>query len=229
MRKSEIIALLGSNGAGKSTLLRCIIGLTPISSGKVTSLGHAFESSPTTTQLKEIRQQTGFVFQSHHLVKQQSSLSNVCHGLFGRAGSWRGWNQRICRGDWRKLAMQALDEVNLAHLSHQRVSTLSGGQAQRVAIARALVRKPKLLLADEPAASLDPIAGGEVMSTLQRSARLHQSAVLFTTHNLEHALDYADRVLVLANGNIVLNECAAELSVDMLTERFHLSDEPREN
>ena len=212
----ERVALIGSNGAGKSTLLKCLIGHTPFCHGEVATLGEAFTRAPDARQLARMRQQIGFVFQSHGLVRRQSVLTNVVHGMLGLPGSWRAWHQSIATEEARESAMQALGQVRLSGKASSRADELSGGQAQRVAIARALVRKPRLLIADEPAASLDPIAGREVMELFSDLAREHRITLVFTTHDVAHAVDFSDRIVALKAGGVHFDLPTADVSDDML-------------
>lgn len=198
----ERIALIGSNGTGKSTLLKCLIGHTPFCAGEVATLGESFRASPSKTQLHRIRQRIGFVFQNHGLVRRQSVLTNVVHGKLGLAGGWRAWHQAIARQEFREQAMEALDQVNLTAKASARADELSGGQAQRVAIARALIRQPTLMIADEPAASLDPSAGRDVMEVFSELVRKNGITLVFTTHDMDHAVSFADRVIALKAGRV---------------------------
>ncbi len=196
------VALIGANGAGKSTLLKCLIGLLPSSQGEIMTLGESFSSTPSSAQLYRLRRQIGFVFQNHGLVGRQSVLTNVIHGKLGLPGSWRAWHHSLAQGNWREEAMQVLSEVKLSEKAKSRADELSGGQAQRVAIARALIRRPKLLIADEPAASLDPAVGRDIMKIFSDLAREHGITLVYTTHDMEHALNYSDRIIALKAGEV---------------------------
>ncbi|WP_416896627.1 MAG: phosphonate ABC transporter ATP-binding protein [Minwuia sp.] len=202
------VALIGANGSGKSTLLRCLIGLTPVSGGEILALGERFGDTLRAAQRARLRRQTGFVFQNHCLVRRRSVLSNVVQGMLGEPGSWRGFSQMTAPHAWREQAMEALDAVGLADRARARADQLSGGQQQRVAIARGLARTPKLLIADEPAASLDPAAGRDIMALFTRLVDERNLTLLFTTHDMEHAVSYADRIVGLKDGVIALNVTA---------------------
>jgi phosphonate transport system ATP-binding protein len=218
--EGETVALIGSNGAGKSTLLKCLIGLLPHSGGQVSVLDETFSGRPQAAQARRIRSDIGFVFQKHCLVSRATALTNVVHGMLGRAGSWRGWHQAIASPAWRQSAMEALDSVNLVHKANERVDQLSGGQAQRVAIARALVRKPKLFIADEPAASLDPKSGHDVMQRFVNLSKKNNITLMFTSHDMQHALQYAHRVIALKNGSIFLDQNSDDLTAQDLKGVF---------
>lgn len=211
LARGEATALVGANGTGKSTLLRCLMGLIPVTEGQVMLLGDD-TSAATDKALRALRARIGLVSQKHNLVPRLSVLSNVCHGLLGRHPGLRHWSHNLAPASSRKAAMQALEKVGLADLALRRADRLSGGQSQRVAIARALVGNPEVLIADEPCASLDPAAGEDVMDLFFALAREKGVTVVFTSHNIEHALRYGDRVLGLADGHLKLDASAATLS-----------------
>ncbi len=217
----ERVALIGSNGSGKSTLLKCLIGLHDITGGEVRTLGETFSLRPTSAQRQRLRRQTGFVFQKHCLVRRRTVLSNVVHGMFGLPGSWRGFSQTIAPNAWRFEALRALAEVSLADKAMMRTDALSGGQQQRVAIARALVRRPRLLIADEPAASLDPVSGRDVMRLFADLCRDHGIALLFTSHDMNQTLEFADRVVALRGGRIVFDKPSERVTQDDLGMVFN--------
>lgn len=220
VQEGERIALIGSNGCGKSTLLKCLIGLTPISGGQVTTLSAPLGSK---VERARIRQQTGFVFQKHCLVKRHSILSNVVHGMLGEAGSWRGFTQAFARDEWRNRALEALQAVNLSEFALSRADALSGGQQQRVAIARAIVRRPRLLIADEPAASLDPVSGRDVMMLFSQLSRERGLTLLFTSHDMAHAAEFADRIIALRAGKVFFDKPAVDVTDQDLKETFHVA------
>ncbi|MDT8327918.1 MAG: ATP-binding cassette domain-containing protein [Roseovarius sp.] len=215
LARGEATALVGANGAGKSTLLRCLLGLIPTSGGSVHLLGQPTNQA-TGRDLRNMRAQVGLVSQKHNLVPRLSVLSNVVHGLLGKHPGLRHWSHSLAPRSSREAAMQALERVGLADFAHRRADRLSGGQSQRVAIARAIVGAPKVLFADEPCASLDPSAGEDVMDLFFRLVRDQAVTVVFTSHNIEHALKYGDRVLGLAQGGIQLDATAASLSAAQL-------------
>ncbi len=216
----ERVALIGPNGSGKSTLLRCMVGLLPLTSGRVEALGETFASAPTPGQRARLRSQLGFVFQFHGLVKRRTALSNVIHGLVHEPGGWRAFTHSLAPQAFRERAAQALEDVGLGDKATARADALSGGQQQRVAIARALVRRPRLLIADEPAASLDPAAGRDVMALFASLAGAYGATLLYTSHDMEHARAYSDRVIALRAGGILFDAPSAAVSDAMLTEVF---------
>ncbi len=218
--RGDRVALVGANGSGKSTLLKCMIGLHPNSGGSVRVFGEEFAAKPSAQQRVVIRRQTGFVLQRPCLVARRSVLSNVIHGMLGDPGSWRGFTHQFGKAEWRERAMAALEDVNLADKALQRADSLSGGQQQRVAIARALVRKPQLLIADEPAASLDPAAGKDVMGLFNELCERHGITLLFTSHDMEHAVSFSSRLIVLKGGRLTHDLPSLDVTEDILSEAF---------
>jgi len=217
IHRGEAVALIGANGAGKSTLLRCLLRLVEPDAGDVLVLDERIRGlSPR--GLRRVRTRVGVVFQKHNLVPRLSVLSNVIHGALGRSGL-AALHHATAPTALRHEALAALDRVGLAHLARQRADTLSGGQSQRVAIARALMQRPEALFADEPVASLDPAAGEEVMALFSGLAREAGLTLLFTTHNMAHALAHADRVIGLRTGRVALDR-PAERGLAPLLERF---------
>jgi phosphonate transport system ATP-binding protein len=225
IRQGERVALIGSNGCGKSTLLRCLIGLHEVSGGEVTALGETFTRLPSSAQRARLRRRTGFVFQKHCLVRRRSVLSNVIHGMMSEPGSWRAFSQMTAPEPWRRAAMDALGMVNLADKAAERADALSGGQQQRAAIARALIRRPALLIADEPAASLDPVSGQDVMALFSRLCVDHGITLLFTSHDMAHARSFADRIIALKGGRVLFDKSASTTTDADLDEVFRV--EPR--
>lgn len=219
VRRGESVALIGANGAGKSTLLRCCMRLLEPDQGRVQLLGqdvtHLCERP-----LRSLRARIGFVFQRHQLVPRLSALSNVIHGCLGRSGTPRYWLQSWAPRLVREEAMHCLERVGLTAIAGQRVDTLSGGQSQRVAIARALMQKPAFVMADEPVASLDPQAGEEVMELFVQLLRDEGVSLLYTSHHLEHAVRYSDRVIGLRQGQVEIDRPALYQDIHELRQIY---------
>jgi phosphonate transport system ATP-binding protein len=215
----ERVAIIGANGAGKSTLLRCCLRLLDPDRGRVVLLGHDL-STCRRGELRRVRAEVGMVFQKHNLVPRLSVLSNVLHGALARRAGPRCWFQGLARHEDRAYALHCLEQVGLADLADRRADRLSGGQSQRVAIARALMQRPRALFADEPAASLDPKAGEEVMALFADLAVRQGLTLVFVSHHLDHALTYADRILGLRNGTLALDSTPARENGGTLREVF---------
>ena len=210
--RGESLALIGPNGAGKSTLLRCLLRLIEPDAGQVRMAGRNI-GAMNRAELRSLRASCGFVFQKHNLVPRLSALSNVVQGALARDGyNARCWFQWTAPRRAREEALDCLDRVGLADIAERRADQLSGGQSQRVAVARALMQRPRFLFADEPAASLDPAAGEEVMGVFANLARLEGLTLIFTSHDLQHALHYADRVVLLRDGGVALDAPTAHVT-----------------
>ncbi len=211
----QAVALIGSNGSGKSTLLRCCLRLIEPDGGSIWLRGKNI-SLLKERALRAVRSTVGFVFQKHNLVPRLKVLTNVIHGAQSRRSGPRTWLHALAPDGIRHQAMRCLDLVGLTHLASQRVDQLSGGQSQRVAIARALMQRPKVILADEPAASLDPVAGEEVMGVFVELIRKEGLTLFFSSHNLEQAIRYSDRIIGLRDGRIELDIGASPVDLDRM-------------
>lgn len=220
--RGEMIALIGPSGSGKSTLLRSISGLQTIDSGEgvITAFGGAVQQKGRLSdKVRDARIRIGFIFQQFNLVGRLSLFSNVALGSLGRIPFWRGM-----LGAWpaetKAAAMAALARVGVAEYAGQRANTLSGGQQQRGAIARALVQKAKIILADEPVASLDPVSARRVMELLRELNTVDGLTIVVTLHQVDYALRYCDRVVALKAGNIVYDGPSADLGKDRLIDIY---------
>jgi phosphonate transport system ATP-binding protein len=222
VNKGEMVALIGPSGSGKSTLLRSIDGLQTIDKGDgvITAFG-------TTTQAKgkvgekvrDARIRIGFIAQQFNLVGRLSLFTNVALGSLGRISYLQGLFGRWPE-ETKQAAMQALHRVGISDYAGQRANTLSGGQQQRGAIARALVQKAKIILADEPVASLDPVAARKVMEILRELNRQDGLTVIVTLHQVDYALRYCDRVVALKAGKVVYDGPPSGLQKPKLVEIY---------
>ena len=206
--RGETVALLGSSGAGKSTLLRCVNGLVRASSGSIVVPG--LPPPHLGRGLQRLRRHTAMVFQQHHLIGRQSVLANVLLGSVGARSSWASllpFSQRE-----RRQALGCLDRVGLLDKARVRADQLSGGQQQRVGIARALMQQPGLLLADEPVASLDPVTAESVLGLLRGICMADGLTAVVSLHQLDLAKRFADRIVGLAAGRVVVDCPASEFS-----------------
>ena len=219
----EMVALIGASGSGKSTLIRHIAGLDRGNHGTpccIDVLGRRLQSSgKLTSNARDIRRDVGVIFQQFNLVSRLPVLTNVLIGHLGRIPGWRGTCGFFSR-DEKQAAMNALARVGIADTARQRSSTLSGGQQQRAAIARALVQEAKLLLADEPIASLDPVASKRVMQTLSEINRTDGITILVSLHQVEYARRFCPRTIALRNGSIAYDGPSAALTNDFLRELY---------
>lgn len=221
--QGEMVALIGASGSGKSTLLRHIAGLMPADAGSQACIeidGRCVQRGGVIQRdVRHIRSQVGFVFQQFNLVDRLPVLVNVLVGRLHRMPWWRSWFQLFNRQE-RALALEALDRVGIADCHAQRASTLSGGQQQRAAIARTLVQGARVVLADEPIASLDPEASRNVMETLSRINREDGSTIVVSLHQVDMAKRFCRRVIALNQGRVVYDGPAANLSTALLRELY---------
>ncbi len=215
----EAVAVIGANGTGKSTLMRSLVRLTEVEDGQIDVLGEMVRTL-SGSRLRRLRSRVGFVFQKHNLVLRLSALSNVIHGAQARHSGPQAWAQWCAPASLREEAMHCLSKVGLADRAAQRVDSLSGGQSQRVAIARMLMQRPELVIADEPVASLDPKAGAEVMELLFKLTREAGLTLLFVSHHMEHAQTYADRIVGLGNGKVMMDVPSRNAQVHELKDFF---------
>lgn len=205
IRAGEFVGLLGASGSGKSTLLRALCGLELLdqAGGEVRLHGEAMQQhGQLSAQVRRLRRQTGIIFQQFNLVGRMDVLTNVLTGLLPTVPLWRSLIGRFTRQE-RLQALQALEMVGLADLAEQRASTLSGGQQQRAAIARTLVQGARIVLADEPVASLDPESTRRVMDILHQLNRSQNITVVVSLHNVSLARQYCDRIVALRQGQLV--------------------------
>ena len=220
--KGEMIALIGPSGSGKSTLLRSISALQTIDSGegRIEAFGGVVQANGRIAgDVRKTRTRIGMIFQQFNLVGRLTLFSNVALGSLGRISTVRGLFG-LWPAETKTAAMAALDRMGIADYAGQRANTLSGGQQQRGAIARALVQKAKIVLADEPVASLDPVSARRVMEALRTLNREDGLTVVVTLHQVDYALRYCDRVVALKAGRIVYDGPATGLKRDKLIDIY---------
>jgi len=206
VKRGEFISILGPSGSGKTTLLRSINGLEPIENGEV-----IFNNNKITKEnLPEVQRKTGMIFQEFNLVNNLSSINNVLTGLLNSSSKFLSMFYLFTKQ--QKLeALQSLKTVGLLEKSYSRVDELSGGQRQRIGIARAIIKKPILLLADEPVASLDPKAALSTMKLLKKINKDFNITILCNLHQTNLAMEFSDRVIGLSDGSIVFDQEAKYL------------------
>lgn len=214
-RRGEFTVLLGLSGAGKSTLLRSLNRLVTPTGGSVTSeLGELGSGSA----LRQHRRRTAMIFQHHQLIERQSALANVLTGRLAFHNTLRSLFP-LPRAD-QEIALSCLARVGLADKALSRVDKLSGGQQQRVGIARALAQQPAIILADEPVASLDPATSVRILGLLRDICKEDGITAIVSLHQLEYARRFADRVVGLADSQIVFDAAPSELT-DAQLERIY--------
>jgi len=201
VKKGEFISILGPSGSGKTTLLRSINGLEPIENGEV-----IFDNNKITKEnLPEVQRKTGMIFQEFNLVNNLSSINNVLTGLLNSSSKFLSMFYLFTK-EQKLEALQSLKTVGLLDKSYSRVDELSGGQRQRIGIARAIIKKPILLLADEPVASLDPKAALSTMKLLKKINKVFNITILCNLHQTNLAIEFSDRVIGLSDGSIVFDK-----------------------
>jgi phosphonate transport system ATP-binding protein len=214
----EMVSVVGLSGSGKSSMIRTINGLVPITSGSLEVGGRRIEATKG-RDLRALRGEIGMIFQGFNLAKRASVVNNVLVGRIAHTPTWRTLLGAYGAAD-KQIAFEALDRVGILAKAYDRASTLSGGQQQRVAIARALSQQPKLVLADEPVASLDPPTAHGVMGDLRRINQELGITVLTNLHVLDLARQYGTRLIGLRAGEIVYDGPAATAS-DQVFENIY--------
>jgi phosphonate transport system ATP-binding protein len=203
----EVVAVVGPSGTGKTTLFRCLTRLVRADAGHLEVFGTDLQQVEGRA-LRAARRELGLVFQSYNLVRRLTALQNVLVGRLADVPAWRVLLRRFPAAD-EALAASCLDQVGLLPYAHTRADRLSGGQQQRVAIARVLASRARLVLADEPIASLDPASAAAVLAALRSLATDHGKAVVCSLHQVDMVAGFADRVVGLRDGRVVLDVPAA--------------------
>ena len=223
VQPGEMVALIGASGSGKSTLLRHIAGLVEADregGNEIKVLGQTMQSGGRINpDARRIRSTVGVVFQQFNLVGRLKVLTNVLTGNLGSMPRWKGCLSLFSMAQ-KQTAMEALKRVGIEAQAMQRGSTLSGGQQQRAAIARTLVQGAKVLIADEPIASLDPSSARKVMDILAELNRKDGITVLVSLHQVEYALNYCPRTIALRHGEVVYDGPSEALTPEFLGELY---------
>lgn len=224
----EMVALIGASGSGKSTLIRHIAGLSLADAdaeAEVEVLGRTLQRAGRPAgDLAATRRLIGVIFQQFNLVGRLSLLTNVLIGVLGSIPAWRGHLGWFGRGQ-RERAMDCLCRVGMDEYAGQRASTLSGGQQQRAAIARVLLQQARVILADEPIASLDPQAARRVMEILAEINRVDGVTVLVSLHQVAYAQVYCPRTIALRDGQVAYDGDSRVLTPDFLNALYGAESE----
>ncbi len=206
----EFVVVVGMSGAGKSSLIRSINRMVTPTDGELLLDGENVLTFKE-RKLRQLRTNVGMVFQSYNLVKRMSVLRNVMAGRLGHTGTLRSMLGLFSQDDLQ-LAMNNLKRVGIEEKAYVRADQLSGGQQQRVSIARVLTQQPKVILADEPVASLDPPTSHRVMKDLRRISKEDNLTTLVNLHFIDMAMEYADRIIGLRDGQVVFDGPISEVS-----------------
>ena len=214
IQDGEFVAIIGRSGAGKSTLLRSVNRMHDVTDGTLTVEG-VNVSSLKGKELRRFRRGIGMVFQSFNLVSRTTVIRNVLAARVPEMSFWR-----VLLGVFRKedkiTALESLDKVGILDKAYIRADQLSGGQQQRVALARTLAQNPKIILADEPVAALDPVTAKQVMEDFVRINKEMGISILLNIHHVELAIEYADRIIGIHAGQIVYDGPSKEVNQDVL-------------
>tara|TARA_R110001592_G_scaffold39934_1_gene131263 strand:+ start:5202 stop:6029 length:828 start_codon:yes stop_codon:yes gene_type:complete len=218
----QVLALIGPSGAGKSTLIRCVNRLVEPTSGTI-ELDSKDISNARGSRLRQARRQIGMIFQNYALVERLSVMENVLSGRLAYVGFWRSYFRKFPENDI-KQAFELLERVGLETMLDKRGDALSGGQKQRVGIARALMQNPKLLLVDEPTASLDPKTSRQIMRLICELCQEQNLATIINIHDVALAQQFVHRVVGLRAGEIVYDGAPDGLSPEILTTIYGEED-----
>lgn len=225
IKQGEFVAIIGLSGAGKSTLLRSINQMHTITNGKLLVNG-VDVSSLSGKSLRRFRRDIGMVFQSFNLVKRTSVIKNVLAARVADMPLWMSLLGLYTKKD-KIIALEALDQVGILEKAYTRADQLSGGQQQRVALARCVAQQPKIILADEPVASLDPVTSNQVMHDFVKINKELNITVIANMHHVDIALKFAQRVIGIKEGLIVFDGPSTHVNNQILKEIYgrELSDD----
>lgn len=223
IKEGEFVSIIGPSGSGKSTLLRAVNQLITISEGKII-LDDEEISKQKGKDLRNQRRKVGMILQNYNLVYSLSVLQNVLHGRLGYMSGLNGILGRYKEED-KIEALNLLNELGLKDFAYNRAADLSGGQKQRVGIARAIMQNPKILLCDEPIASLDPSSAKTIMDLLKSMTAKRNIACLVNLHQLDVAVNYSTRIIGLAKGEVMFNDSPENLNASMIEKIYGTSRE----
>jgi len=215
INKGEFVSILGPSGSGKTTLLRIINGLETSSSGEI----YFDDKKIDNNNILEVQKKTGMIFQEFNLVNNLSAINNVLTGLLNSSNRFLSLFYLFSKKQ-KIEALRSLETVGLLEKSYSRSDELSGGQRQRVGIARAIIKKPLLLLADEPVASLDPKSSNLILLLLKKINQEFGTTILCNLHQVDLAKKYSDRVVGLIDGKIIFDEKSSNINETYLKKIY---------
>ena len=218
IKQGEFVAVIGRSGAGKSTLIRAINKMHGITQGSLI-VNDIDVSTLRGDALRKHRHGIGMIFQSFNLVNRTTAIKNVLVAKVPEMSLFR-----VLLGIYKKSdkieALMSLDKVGILEKAFTRVDQLSGGQQQRVALARTLTQNPKIILADEPVAALDPVTARQVMDYFLQINKEFDITILINIHHVELALDYADRVIGIREGQLIFDGPPSEVTEDIISQIY---------
>lgn len=217
--EGEFVVIVGLSGAGKSTFIRSINRMVTPTSGELYVDGENVIQLQG-KELRKLRTKVGMIFQNYNLVNRSSVMKNTISGRLGHTGTLRSILNLYSKKD-RALAYENLKRVNIEEYVYQRADQLSGGQQQRVSIARVLTQEPKIILADEPVASLDPPTSHQVMKYLKKINQEDHITTIVNLHFIDMAMEYADRIIGMRDGEIVFDGPASEVTEKTFEEIYN--------
>ncbi|WP_078430249.1 phosphonate ABC transporter ATP-binding protein [Alkalihalobacterium alkalinitrilicum] len=218
INQGEFVVIVGLSGAGKSTLIRSMNRLVTPTNGELL-IDEEDILKYKQRKLRKLRTEVGMIFQNYNLVKRSTVMKNVISGRLGHTSTLRSLLNLYSKEDIA-LAYNSLQRVNIAEKVYQRADQLSGGQQQRVAIARVLTQQPKIILADEPVASLDPPTSHQVMTYLRKVNKEDNITTIVNLHFIDMAMEYADRIIGMRAGEVVFDGPSSEVSEQTFEEIY---------
>ena len=218
IEEGEFVSIIGPSGAGKSTLMRCANRLVDASQGAIFFDGQDITKMGK-KELRKVRTRTGMIFQHYKLVDRLSVIENVLHGLLGQKSTISGMAGHYTEAE-KAEAFRIIQEMGLTEQAYKRCDELSGGQKQRVGIARAIMQKPRLILCDEPIASLDPKSSKVIMDHLKQINQEKKITCLVNLHQVDVAIRYSERIIGVAGGRIVYDGPSGQLTQEIIHEIY---------
>jgi len=220
--EGEFVTIIGPSGSGKSTILRCINRLVDTTQGTITFDGHSVNKADK-KEIRQIRKKTGMIFQHYNLVDRLSVIENVLHGRLGYKSAITG-SAGIYSEKEKENAFQILAKLGLTEQAYKRCDQLSGGQKQRVGIARSIMQEPRMILCDEPIASLDPNSSKVIMDHLSNINQTMKITCICNLHQVDVALKYSKRIIGLTSGHIVYDGPPELLSKEKIYEIYQSNE-----
>lgn len=222
VEEGEFVSIIGPSGAGKSTLLRCINRLIDVTEGTI-----VFDGQDITQirgkDLRKVRTKAGMIFQHYNLVNRLSVIENVLHGRLGYKSTFSGSIGHYTEAE-KEQAFMIVEKLGLTEQAYKRCDELSGGQKQRVGIARALMQEPKLILCDEPIASLDPNSSKIIMDYLKDINQTMKITCLVNLHQVDVAMNYSERIIGITSGRKIFDGVAKELDKTIIHQIYQSKD-----